>query len=733
MSRQGVVAEYNDETLDLGEPPKETNNQLENIDEHKDMIDDEEHDILSYLNYRKLERISEDFKLNEGKGLHMTQYVKVMLKHIPDEGDKIGLVQNLIELFRQIDVNGDETLEWEEFSNHIIELGMVRKDRTFLDAIKNYKPSKVVDKEKHDTEVEHMYFIPQLKHLLVMERDAKKFKVYNARTGKFIQCVPEKSGMSGGAVIGADYISGRKLVATTANNNSINLWDANNYIFRERICTSEIQLTVKWCEQAQKLFTGGCDAVIHAYDIEKLKEIGVREGWNPTKKEKISHEGPICDLLPIPDQGILVSAGLDSYICLWNLKNLEAKLLLVGHQFGVYSLDWDADANILLSAGLDHDIYVWNPYVDQKIFLLKGHNHSLVGVKSLPGTNQIISADISGMFRVWDARTFTTIQTFNCPLNEINAFALTWPPKRIVAGGRRLVFYNYDEPTDHSFADEGQCISVLYNPIFYTFITAHPKCIKVWDACTGKLISVFRDLTTKEITCICLDDRNRKLFVGDSKGRVFSINIKNGAKMKKFPKHSGDVSSLYYWGDKKNIIISSSWDKIVRLSDDSTADAEGEPRYTMDKHKNSVNFIHFQPRNNLCASCSDDGTVIIYNYGSYRQEGILTKPIPEDGEGAIAVKVCKFLNPYNIIVSADLDGKLNFYAVFDSEKRYNLLCEVKDDIESEVGTIENFPVCSIDFDPDEKILYTGDEMGFMHKWDVSKLIDDLIEHDKEMK
>jgi WD40 repeat protein len=27
----------------------------------------------------------------------------------------------------------------------------------------------------------------------------------------------------------------------------------------------------------------------------------------------------------------------------------------------------------------------------------------------------------------------------------------------------------------------------LYNPVFFTFITAHPKCIKIWDATTGAL------------------------------------------------------------------------------------------------------------------------------------------------------------------------------------------------------------------------------------------------------
>ena len=54
--------------------------------------------------------------------------------------------------------------------------------------------------------------------------------------------MPEKNAGSGGAVIAADYIDmgNTKFVATTSNNNSINFWDSNNYIFRERLNTSEI-------------------------------------------------------------------------------------------------------------------------------------------------------------------------------------------------------------------------------------------------------------------------------------------------------------------------------------------------------------------------------------------------------------------------------------------------------------------------------------------------------------
>lgn len=91
------------------------------------------------------------------------------------------------------------------------------------------------------------------------------------------------------------------------------------------------------------------------------------------------------------------------------MTRLEGKSIHTDHSKEIYSLDWVENQKLILSAGLDHDIFIWNPIVKTKINNLKGHNHSLVGVKWLKGTNQIVSADISGMFRIWDARTFTTV------------------------------------------------------------------------------------------------------------------------------------------------------------------------------------------------------------------------------------------------------------------------------------------------------------------------------------
>lgn len=108
----------------------------------------------------------------------------------------------------------------------------------FQDSFKDYFPSSIED-EKHDTEVEAMYYFQKMKekHLIVMERDAKRFKVYNSKTGKSIPEYPsgKMNGMTG-SYIAADYIDlgpGRaSFIATTNSNTSINLWETTNYTLK---------------------------------------------------------------------------------------------------------------------------------------------------------------------------------------------------------------------------------------------------------------------------------------------------------------------------------------------------------------------------------------------------------------------------------------------------------------------------------------------------------------------
>ena len=95
-----------------------------------------------------------------------------MLHHadIESEHESINYVEKLIDSFKQIDVNGDETLEWDEFSNYIVETGISKQKSNFVNVIRNYHLSTVArDKQKHDNEISKVYYFPYIKHLIVIE------------------------------------------------------------------------------------------------------------------------------------------------------------------------------------------------------------------------------------------------------------------------------------------------------------------------------------------------------------------------------------------------------------------------------------------------------------------------------------------------------------------------------------------------------------------------------------
>lgn len=152
----------------------------------------------------------------------------------------------------------------------------------------------------------------------------------------------------------------------------------------------------------------------------------------------------------------------------------------------------------------------------------------------------------------------------------------------------------------------------------------------------------------------------------------------------------------------------------MRLFDDNDTSREGSVRLEVDRHNAPINFVDFKvfdfdgsQKTGLSASCDDDGKTIIYNNSSHRHEGILHPNVADLPE----VKICKFLKDTNIIVTADLDGYLNFYAVYPSSFKNQLLARqieynkneqiMVDKKDSKMGKEIAFPIRGMDYDPEE--------------------------------
>lgn len=676
-------------------------------------------DIMALLDKNILCRIKNDFSRWEGEAVPKLEFINLMLNHLPRSFDQIELTVALKELFDQIDVNHDEVMEWDEFSNYIVESGMIKKDRTFLDAIKNYKFQDWTDPVPHKNDIEHLFYLPKLKHLLVMETGSREFKVYDLKNSVF-SFIRRVNGHRG-AVTAACHANGMKRVATSANDLTINLWDESNYMLHQRISCPTFPLTMAWNQRHKTLYSSGTDAIIYAWDLKEAREkMSSIKMWNPfsADDEKSGHKTVVSVLLSIKKMNILVSADLHGKIFLWDMPQNTKRRQLNGQVKGIYSLDWNSEHSCLFSAGVDREAYVWNPYVEKEIFRLSGHTHSLIGVKCVPKTSQVVTGDISGLFKIWDIRTFSTIQSFSVGAKELNCFELTFPDKKIVAGSKKVIVYQYDEPQDQHLVDEGHAIFSFYNSLFNTFITVHAKTLKVWKGESGKIQHVFRDVIKGDISSAFLDKYQRKIYIGDSTGRIRSVNIKNGAKIKKFSRHKEEITELLHWAENRTL-ISSSWDKLIKIHDDSRINEENTVRYEISLHQENVSSISFHYFEHspliLLASGSDDGLIHFTKLPSYRQDGKIVS-------GSSEVKCLKFLNPSSCLASVDADGLISFWVVNPGNPGKKPISQIQNYKEN---TDDVCVVKCIEYYHEKRFFYTGDENGFLKIYNVEMIVDKL--------
>ena len=121
-------------------------------------------------------------------GLSVEEFVDVMLRKLPKRtrDQEIELVASLVELFEQIDINGDGVMIWSEFTSYCVEAGLVATRLSAPQITHKYvQDIKYEDASIHGDFVKHINYVPQLNVIFVCEAGSPYLKMYDL---KKIQC-----------------------------------------------------------------------------------------------------------------------------------------------------------------------------------------------------------------------------------------------------------------------------------------------------------------------------------------------------------------------------------------------------------------------------------------------------------------------------------------------------------------------------------------------------------------
>ncbi|KAJ0399503.1 hypothetical protein ATCC90586_007532 [Pythium insidiosum] len=689
-------------------------------------------DIMMMMDMEKVSSLRNEFQQKE-RGLTITEFVQVMMRFVQssertEENSRLRnlserqLIANLCELFAQIDINGDGSMEWEEFTSFIVDTGLTVKSHQ-LNSIQHYNYVQWEDASKHSTFIDQIYYFPSNDLVALIENCSPVFKIYNSNC-ELLRTIRSPEGF----VQCAEHLPKHDQYVLASSDLQLRFYDDTNLRLVKSCHTPTSQNCLKWYPETNTLFSAGVSGIVYAWDAERMEERYHMGGEARGRVLTRSHDDIVLDLLNLPTLESLASASMDRTIRLWDVHTGKHKQQLDGHSKGVRSLAYSPEYRFLVSAGFDFEALVWNPYVDQLILRLHGHNNSLCGVEIIPDTPQIITADVDGVFKVWDIRNFACMQTFTAEtMGDVKRVVSVTSQKRIVAAGKKLVKFDYEKLANPELTDDHPVFCALYNPTSLSFLTAAGKDVKIWDARLGKLLRVYRGLSSVDLTSLCLDFRERKIIVGDHAGNIQVVDYLNGSHMKSFAypevenrAHLSEVSRLCYCAEHMTV-ISVSWDGSINVHDESEPERGVLLRRLTGGHKSDIAAIGFSFHLSLIASGSSDQSLHLWDFEFGRFDGTCIGHV----SGVLAVQ---FLDPFPLLLSTDNTGNVCVWGVRPSRFKGKCVYRFRNQRGPAVGGgIASVNCVAAYVTVGSYLLIAGDDKGALSVWDLQPTLQLLEE------
>jgi WD40 repeat protein len=120
--------------------------------------------------------------------------------------------------------------------------------------------------------------------------------------------------------------------------------------------------------------------------------------------KQYGHSEWVTDVTHLPD-GRILSAGMDSKVCLWNAAGAPRCIDLVGHTGSIARVLGSADGSLALSAGYDKTVRLWSTQNGAELAKLRAHRAPVLHVAWAPGV--LASADREGSVVLWDVHSGT--------------------------------------------------------------------------------------------------------------------------------------------------------------------------------------------------------------------------------------------------------------------------------------------------------------------------------------
>lgn len=292
-----------------------------------------------------------------------------------------------------------------------------------------------------------------------------------------------------------------------------------------------------------------------------------------------------------------------------------------GHNGSIYTFDISNDENILVSAGGDGNIVIWDIESGREIRSIKAHNRLIYSVAISQDGKYIASGSDSEEPKLWDALTGQELYRLGYIEEEYPGINFsTYAAIDFSNDGKTVIAANYGAAETYNVVDgtyeDYQEISsydicnIQYsNDGNYIIVGSVDKTIKLYNAIDFSLV---KEIThNSELSWVSISDDNSYIAATDYNNKIFVWDSKTGEVIKTFEGHNEAIYSVDF-SDDGLLLVTASEDSTSVVWDMIT----GKKLTTFTGHTEMVTKALFIDGGSSVISSSGDASLILWDVNS---------------------------------------------------------------------------------------------------------------------
>ena len=461
--------------------------------------------IMMLLDIHKINLIKDIF-LEYPNGIEKFIFIKQIKKIINniDDFDLPNLIYGLYKFFEEIDYNGNGIVEWEEFTQFIIdkvegdsEAKNVKEEKNKkifnekkMMKYKRYQQcKKIKDNHLYKNENISAVFIPKIDLVMMNEYGTRFLKLYNPNTGKIKKIldieeyINENSLKKSKEIKDSSYKESKEK-EIKKKNYAYRVLSITRYQSIIAICLSDkriiflnfeidnriellhemtlpvLEKRIWFLKEHNMWVTSG--SKLSKFNFFTLNELDIDIKYNGQKyeflynenhpyrnhyiKKSSVHTSEIMDCIEIIKPLLILTACMDGKIRIINIETKEVIKIWNYHKLGIKQLDYNKDLNDVLSVGFEYYINIYNikySLEDAYQGKLEGNFAPIINCQFIKESYFAISVDEEGNVRIWNIKTKICIQ-FIPQLNKkckINNLLIIPKYNKFIIYGNRIIYY----------------------------------------------------------------------------------------------------------------------------------------------------------------------------------------------------------------------------------------------------------------------------------------------------